>query len=127
MEEQTTSRVPDASRVVAEWVADAASQTDTGSYLGRRRSLRYVWPGPMAVRVDAHASLDKRFFATGVDVSAVGMALLSRRKLPAGASVFLRYADDDQEVPWVPASVVYSKRSVSGWRVAVRFQSDPTA
>jgi len=108
--------------VVADWVADAAAQDGKDKFLGKRQSLRYVWPAAMEVLVKSRTSRQHRVFATGFDVSEEGMALRARRSLPVGEIVYVRYADDAEREYWVPAEVRYSKRSLNGYRIGVRFK-----
>jgi len=112
----------EAVEVVADWVADAAAQDGKDKFLGKRQTLRYVWPATMEVLVNARTSRQQRVLATGIDVSEDGMALRARHGLPVGEIVFVRYADDTEREYWVPAEVRYSKRSINGYRIGLRFR-----
>ena len=125
MSGQTLVKLPAAARVVAEWIADAAAQRDTEAYLGRRKSVRFVWPAAVEVLVEPQTSSGEPIFATGVDVSQGGMGLVVRQAIPIGASVLLRYADDGDRCPWVPARVVHSKPAAGGYRAGVEFELEP--
>jgi len=124
MSGQTTVNSPDAARVVAEWVADAAGQKPGSRPSGRRKSTRYVWPAPMEVLVNPGTAFERCVPATSLDVGEEGIGLLMRHDPSTGDRILLRLVDDSDKGPWVPARVMYSKRSVSRYRVGVKFQLD---
>ena len=111
-------------QVVQAWVQDAAGQTGAGAFLGKRSAERYVWPAAIEVLVDRGRRTERRVYFTGHDVSESGMGLFGRHKLTVGASISLRYADEGDDCPWVPARVEHSTRSVGGYRVGIRFLLD---
>ena len=111
----------DARQTVLAWVADAAGQGVGDVYLGKREAVRYVWPGAMEVLVDRGGGTKQRLYMTGQDVSRVGMGLFGRHKLAIGTKLWLRYADDGDACPWVPARVVRSTLSVGGYRIGAHF------
>lgn len=127
MSGQATVNSPDAARAVAEWVADAAGQKPGSAPSGRRRSTRYVWPAPIEMLVNPGTACQRYVAATSLDISEEGMGLLIRHDPSAGDLVLLRLVDDRDRGPWVPARVMYSKRSISRYRVGVKFQLDPTS
>jgi len=117
--------LPNAARTVAAWVADAAAQSRGEACRGRRRHLRFVWPAAIEVLLNPGTPSEQQIFATGLDVSEGGMGLVVRRVLPLRAQVNLRYADDGDACPWVPARVVHTAPAAGGYRVGVEFQLDP--
>ena len=111
----------DARQTVTAWVEDAAGQGPGDAYLGKREAARYVWPAAMEVLVDGGDATNRRMYLTGQDVSRVGMGLFGRHKLAIGTKLWLRYADDGDACPWVPARVVRSTLSVGGYRIGAHF------
>ncbi len=122
MDGQGTVKLPEAARTVGEWVADGTTQ----GLLVRRRHLRYVWPGAVELLVNRGTPDEQRIFGTGRDVSGGGMGLVVRQELPLGTDVVVRYADEGDRCPWVPARVVYSTPVDGGYRVGIEFQLDAT-
>jgi len=122
MGKQGTVRLPEAARVVGEWVADGTTQ----GLLVRRRYLRYMWPGAVELLIDRGTPGEQRVFGTGRDVSGGGMGLVVRQELPVGADVVVRYAADGDRSPWVPARVVHSTPVDGGYRVGIEFQLNAT-
>jgi len=122
---QETKTLPDAMRTVAAWVADAAAQGRGEASRGRRRHLRFVWPAAIEVLLNQGTPSEQQIFATGLDVSESGMGLVVRRVMPLGAKVVLRYADDGEACPWVPAHVVHTAPAAGGYRVGVEFELRP--
>ena len=122
---RNTTMLPDAARIVAAWVADAAAQGRGEACLGRRRHLRFVWPAAIEVLLNQGTPSEQQIFATGLDVSEGGMGLVVRHVLPMRAKVILRYADDGEACPWVPARVVHTAPAAGGYRVGVKFLLDP--
>jgi hypothetical protein len=114
----------DPGRVVAAWVAAAASASVADAYLGRRRSLRYPWPATVEVVVDPGGGSEQRLAAAARDVSEGGVGLICRGVLPIGAQILLREAEQGDDCSWVPARVVHSVPSAGGYRVGVQFELD---
>jgi hypothetical protein len=112
---------PPLRQIVQAWVQDAAGQNGASAFLGKRSAERYVWPAAIEVLVDRGRRTERRTYFTGHDVSESGMGLFGRHKLTVGASILLRYADEGDACPWVPARVEHSTRSVGGYRVGIRF------
>jgi len=120
MDGQGTVKLPEAVRVVGEWVADGTTQ----GLLVRRRHLRYVWPGAVEILINRGTPGEQRIFGTGRDVSGGGMGLMVRQELPVGADVVVRYADEGERCAWVPARVVHSAPVDGGYRVGIEFHLD---
>jgi len=114
----------DPRQVVQAWVQDASGQNGSDAFLGKRSAERYVWPAAIEVLIDRGRRTERRVYFTGHDVSQSGMGLFGRHKLTVGATVLLRYADEGDGCPWVPARVEHSTRSVGGYRVGIRFLLD---
>ena len=110
--------------VVAAWVSDASGQSAPDVYYGKRQIRRYVWPAAIEVLVNPGSEDEERLYVTGQDVSDVGMGLLGRKMLHERATLWLRYADEGDGCPWVPARVVHSTQSVGGYRTGVHFILD---
>lgn len=108
-------------QAVAAWLAGAAAQGQPDSYYGKRKALRYIWPAALEVRLEPPAQPQRPIYVTGQDLSPDGIGLFGRHKLQVGARIWLRYADDGDAGPWVPAVVAHSTLSVGGYRVGVRF------
>ena len=111
-------------QVIRAWVQDAAGQNEVGVFLGKRNAERYVWPAAIEVLVDRGRRTERRVYFTGHDVSESGMGLFGRHKLTVRAAILLRYADEGDACPWVPARVEHTTRSVGGYRVGIRFTLD---
>ena len=122
MDGQQTVKLSDAARVVGEWVADGTTQR----LPVRRRHFRYVWPGAVELLMHPGTPDEQRIFGTGRNVSGGGMGLVVRQELPVGTDVVVRYADDGDRCPWVPARVVHSTPVGGGYRVSIEFALDGT-
>ena len=118
MDGQRTVERPEAARVVGQWVADGTTQ----GLLVRRQHLRYVWPGAVELLINKGTPDERRIFGTGRDVSGGGMGMVVRHELSVGTDVVVRYADEGDRCPWVPARVVHSVPVDGGYRVGVEFQ-----
>ncbi len=114
----------DVRRIVAAWVNDASENSPPDSYYGKRQVHRYVWPAAIEVVLNRGQSDEQRFYVTGQDVSEEGMGLFGRHKLPYRTTIWLRYADEGDGGPWLPALVVHSTQSVGGFRTGVHFTTD---
>jgi hypothetical protein len=111
--------------VLTEWVADAAAQSESDAYLGKRQTLRYVWPAAIEAVIKPGAPGERKIYVTGRDVSEGGIGLLTRHDVPIGTPIWLRYADDGDKCPWVPGKIVHSTRTVAGYRLGVQFDVEP--
>ncbi len=86
----------------------------------RRASFRYIWLAPATVKLVDSQSPSEPLLVTLGHISRDGLGFRSSRRLQPDQKVLVTLETDEGELQ-IPATVVHSSESVTGFVVGVRF------
>ena len=89
----------------------------------RRDSLRYIWLAPATVILVDSQSPSEPLLVTLGHISRDGLEFRSSRRIKVDQKVLVSLETDEGELQ-IPATVVHSTESVSGFLVGVAFDLD---
>jgi len=90
-------------------------------FLAKRRWVRYTLGISLDVTTDPQDP-SARWSAVMHNVSGGGIGFWSKRKVPAGASIFVRQYSDDDSSQWIPLHVSHCTIGIQGYLIGAAYE-----